>query len=97
MHSHIRFLILVVEISQSFDINISRYVRLKIISTFLMRSPIITTFGVFGATFECVDKVVYMADRYLIPLFVTSVAVILLLLLLSAAAVEQKKRWKVLI
>ena len=60
-----------------------------------MAPPIVIEFGVYGATFDCVNRIEYLADLFLIPLFIATMIFGMLLLMMAGVTTEQKKRWKV--
>lgn len=72
-----------------------RYILLEIVSTFLMKPPIITEFGVYGATFECVHKNQLVADIFLIPCFVFFCTIMCIIIIADGIQLEKIRRWKV--
>jgi len=72
-----------------------RFVRLNITTTSLMLPPIVTRFGIYGATFECVNKVFYVYDSYAVPVFTSTLALLATLFVAWALRNDKKMRWKV--
>nr|XP_039270631.1 uncharacterized protein LOC120345303 [Styela clava] len=72
----------------------ARYIRLNITVTALMRSPIVTKFGVFGSEIDCVLDSTKTTDTMIIPAFFAVLHLLLFFTFFQAYKSDVKDRWK---